>query len=297
MRKSQIVLRLMLRHFPAVTRKWLTNQIDVTVGDREVTIPVADDAGLRIVYWEDTWKTDVIRRLNPQRRGKFVDIGANVGETLLDLRSNDPDSPYVGFEPSASCVNYLRDLARVNGFRETSIVPVGLADRPTIHQLHTAPGVRYDGTATIIGDLRPDREFETAHVPCFAFDDIRASVGIDDISFMKIDVEGAELEVLSGMSTTLRTLKPTILCEVLFTDSKGSLEDAERRNSALMDMLKAADYEVWQLIKNSENTRVVDLRRVTGFESDYYSERTQDLCDYIFVPSVHSQAVRSTLLH
>jgi FkbM family methyltransferase len=296
MRRIQMVLRLSLRHFPVFTRKFLTNTVRISVGDREVAIPVADDAGVRIVYWEKSWKTDVIKRLAALNPGTFLDVGANVGETLLDFRSAHPTTEYVGFEPSSACVKYLRELIDVNDFMNSSIVPVGLAEKASIFALHTHSGVGYDGTATMLPTLRPGRKLDAFHVPVYPLDEIREGLGIHEISFIKIDVEGAELEAITGMQKCLREFTPVILCEVLFTDPKGNLAAAKERNARLMRLLTEMDYAVWQLQKDSANSRVTDVVEISEFASDYYSAKTKDLCDYLFVPKAAQARVRNALL-
>jgi len=296
MKKTQMILRLGLRHFPAFTRRFLANTIQISVGELTVKIPVDDDAGLRIVYWQKTWKSEVIKRLAGLKPGTFLDIGANVGETLLDLRHAHPSIAYVGFEPSSACVTYLRRLLKVNAFQHSSIVPIGLADKASIFSLHAGQGVDYDGTATILESYRPGRIFDIEHVPCYAYDEICAGLAINAICFVKIDVEGAELEVIHGMQQSLRTSTPVVLCEVLFTDPKGDLAAAAERNGRLMQLLSNMQYEVWQLQKSADDAEIVGAVHVSQFANAYYSGENRDLCDYLFVPIASSSATRKALL-
>ena len=48
-----------------------------------------------------------------------------------------------------------------------------------------------------------------------AFDDYVSDNKIDKIDFIKIDIEGAELQALMGMKEVLRKLKPVLLVEIL----------------------------------------------------------------------------------
>ena len=40
----------------------------------------------------------------------FIDVGVNVGQTLLKLKSISSEINYLGFEPNPNCVNYLKNL-------------------------------------------------------------------------------------------------------------------------------------------------------------------------------------------
>ena len=66
------------------------------------------------VFWLPSWKTDLIKRLVSPDDGAFIDVGANVGQTLLDILSSHPTAQYIGFEPNPSCVFYLQSLIKLN---------------------------------------------------------------------------------------------------------------------------------------------------------------------------------------
>jgi len=48
-------------------------------------------------------------------------------------------------------------------------------------------------------------------VPCFTFDEVRKSMKLETVNFIKIDVEGAELEAVTGMINSINECKPVIL--------------------------------------------------------------------------------------
>jgi hypothetical protein len=136
----------------------------------------------------------------------------------------------------------------------------------------------------VIPDLRPNRLFDVEIVPCFRFDDVNACLDFGKISFIKIDVEGAELEALIGMKASIEEWRPIILCEVLFTDRQASLIKSTQRKDTLMQVMVGMGYSVWQVIKSADLTRVIDARKCSTFASAYWSEENMDLCDYLFVP-------------
>ena len=54
--------------------------------------------------WAGSWKAIVFERLVQGSRPIFVDVGANIGQTLLEIFATHPDAGYVGFEPIPPCV-------------------------------------------------------------------------------------------------------------------------------------------------------------------------------------------------
>jgi FkbM family methyltransferase len=272
------------------------NRLQVDHEGPVVNIPLCVSTGFENSRWRPSWKTDVINRLVDENSGTFVDVGANIGQTLLDLLSSHPLTRYVGFEPNVSCVYYLKELVLSNSFGSCQVIPAGLSDASGCLQLFRHKGNPDDTCATIIRDLRPDRLYDVDVVPCFRFDDIHSGLDAGDIQFVKIDVEGAELETLVGMSNTLRLFRPIILCEVLFTDSKADIAAHKSRNYRLMQFLGEMNYQVRQLIKSPDDTRVVDALRVKKFASAFWTHENKDLCDYLFIPSEKEATVLHTLL-
>ena len=54
----------------------------------------------RKTYASEAWMTEVIRRLFELKSGAFIDVGVNLGQTLLKVAAADPSRAYVGFEPN-----------------------------------------------------------------------------------------------------------------------------------------------------------------------------------------------------
>ena len=133
------------------------------------------------------------------------------------------------------------------------------------------------------------------YIPCFRFDDLHQTIDIKKINFIKIDVEGAELETLIGMKASLQKFRPTILCEVLFTDKDGDLSATKLRNQKLMALLNELDFSVIQLIK-TEYGLVTDVKRIEEFSSGYWTIENMDDCDYLFVPKEKEHQVIGSLL-
>jgi FkbM family methyltransferase len=279
---DQSVLRLM----PYRLRKILNARVRVSLMGHKLVIPIgSNNEGLQNVFWTRSWKTEIIERLVDTGMGVFVDVGANVGQTLLDLHLTHPKTPYVGFEPNVTCANYLKDLIRSNAFQNYSIIPAGLADESKIVPLYRHKDSPTDLCATILSDLRPGRSYDVDFISCYKFDDIRQSLGQGNIGFVKIDVEGAELEVLIGMRMSLQEFRPLILCEVLFSDSKADPLCMKSRNDRLMQLLTPLRYAVLQLIKSADGAHIVEAKKIDTFPSAFWSVENKDLCDYLLVPS------------
>jgi FkbM family methyltransferase len=129
----------------------------------------------------------------------FLDVGVNIGQTLLKLKAINRDIKYIGFEPNSDCCFYTRRLSEINCLPNVQIVPCALSDGHGLATLYSDELGASD--ATIVKDLR-DREYvlPSQHVVRFSFDELSPSLVGEERAIVKIDVEGGELEVLSGMT-------------------------------------------------------------------------------------------------
>lgn len=66
----------------------------------------------------------------------FIDVGVNIGQTLLNVRSIDKDRNYIGFEPNPTCINYVMELIKINDFKNTTLIPFGIAGNDGVEVLH-----------------------------------------------------------------------------------------------------------------------------------------------------------------
>jgi hypothetical protein len=73
-----------------------------------------------------------------------------------------------------------------------------------------------DAAASIDSNYRPEGFYDhSIYVNCVQGDEIVKDMGIASVAIIKVDVEGAELEVLTGFTNTLQEHSPCIVFEVL----------------------------------------------------------------------------------
>jgi FkbM family methyltransferase len=158
----------------------------------------------------------VIAELLKQRDGAFVDIGVNIGQTLCKLLATGQKRRYIGFEPQIACCFYVDQFIRHNGIADAHVIPVALGEEAGVLELH-ADNDDVDESASL--DATGFRATMSATrkvlVPVLRGDVALAALRLDKIAILKIDVEGAELEVLRGLPDTLRLWRPPVMFEVL----------------------------------------------------------------------------------
>ena len=155
------------------------------------------------------------------------DIGANVGfYTLLFAELVRADGKVFAFEPFPENVGLLRRHVAINSYSNVRIIPsaVGNFDGET----GFVPGPNASmGHITSGGQVR---------VPCSRLDTLLAAGDIDTPDLIKIDVEGAEADVLRGAGAVLANHP------VIFLATHGELVHRE-----CLELLAAAGYSVTAL--------------------------------------------------
>ena len=160
-------------------------------------------------------------------------------------------------------------MIQANQWETATILASALAAEEGVIALYRHSGSITDSCATVHEDLRPGRKFDSNWVPCLRFDTVREKLNLNHIDLVKIDVEGAELEVIKGMEDTLNSIRPIVLCEVLFSASAATILTSTRRNEELMRRLTMSRYTVWQLLKSEDLKDVQSIRPVAEFPRDY----------------------------
>jgi FkbM family methyltransferase len=140
------------------------------------------------------------------RDGVAVDIGANFGVYTRELARIAREVH--AFEPSKSMANALRRTAPSN----VVVHEKALSDRAGEAALRTPQNA--DGPIYSLASLEPNpavtaEPFVSVDVPLARLD----SVLRENVSFVKIDVEGHELKVLEGAHGLLQRSKPIFLVE------------------------------------------------------------------------------------
>ena len=159
--------------------------------------------------WIGTYEVGRIRAFaNAVTQSDVVyDVGANVGiySLLASLRVGASGKVY-SFEPLERNLSYLRRHLILNNMQNCLIVETAVSNRDGTRPFSAAA---WD---TCMGRLSPDGETLISSITLDSC--IYGEKGLRPPDIIKIDVEGAEFEVLRGASRALIEFHPTIFLEI-----------------------------------------------------------------------------------
>jgi FkbM family methyltransferase len=142
----------------------------------------------------------------------FYDVGANLGFfSVLAGRLVGPTGRVYSFEPVPRNVASVRENARLNRMEQIEVFPIAVSDRTGVSDLLLSHHV---GGAALPEAGPPPDHSETALVATARLDDLLRDAKVRPPAVVKIDVEGAELQVLEGLRSILATQRPVVLLEV-----------------------------------------------------------------------------------
>lgn len=163
-----------------------------------------------------------------------IDIGCNHGTVLEDIVRTAPDGVHHAFEPVPSLA---ADLVR--RFPGVTVHQQALSDESTTAQFTHV--VDHDGYSGLSDRDLAGHQLEHFDVEVVRLDDV---IPADHrIDFIKIDVEGAELQALKGAERILREQHPPIWME--------HGEDASSH-------FGATSGDVWDLLCRDHGYRIMD---------------------------------------
>jgi FkbM family methyltransferase len=130
----------------------------------------------------------------------ILDIGSNIGASILYFRDRFPKAKIIGFEPHPETFSVLQK--NVEGLPSVSVLNCGLG---AANSRVSVPSEMINFGAFSTKGRQRSQSQERKMVDCDIrrLDDVLPELGIDQIDLIKIDCEGAEADVFAGLSSQI----------------------------------------------------------------------------------------------
>lgn len=195
-----------------------------------------------------------------------IDIGCHKGEVLDEMLKVAPRGLHFGFEPIPSMYQQLLQKYSNTSCRLYNIALSDVTGLTTF--THVVSNPAYSGLKQRKFD-RPNEVVEQIEVRTALLDDIIS----DDIivTLIKIDVEGAEYQVLKGAEKVIRKNNPVIIFEhgIGASDVYGTTPDR------IFDFFVALDYQV--------STMERYIKGLPSFDKAAFEEQFYKGINYYFI--------------
>ena len=265
----------MIRTLKRAVARRLNFTLGKTLNGRRFRIPMLGGLGGAMRRHHEPWMLQNLIQIESESDGCFVDVGVNLGQTLLAVKSIRSDWDYIGFEPNPYCVFYTMNLIELNALEGCSIFPFGIGETTGVMdlRLNSLTG----GEGSIVAGFRSESEYKRRiKVPILGAEFLPGELLEHKVGVLKVDVEGGELDVFRAMTPVLRKHQPLIISELLpiydATTEQGSFR--KERQDALTGILHDLGYCIIRLHLDGSRERLEEI--------EVHSDIA--LTNYLFVP-------------
>ncbi|MBL4581333.1 MAG: FkbM family methyltransferase [Gammaproteobacteria bacterium] len=167
-----------------------------------------------LFFLRDTMQ--LLRQSTNGSRQSFFDIGANIGQHSLFM-SLHADQVHA-FEPYCVVSQKLERHIELNEIGNIQLHKVGLSNQQEELDFY-APTGRNQGIGSFDAGTVSKGNKKLGKLALVRGDDYLAQNKLQDIALLKIDVEGFEKNVVTGLRETLEKSRPVIVVEVTYGNS------------------------------------------------------------------------------
>ncbi len=184
---------------------------------------------------------------------KVIDIGANIGATTLNLAKKvGANGKVFSFEPSPYNYQLASQNISLNNFDNIQLINQGLGNEKTTAFLYNV-NKNNRGMQRLLKDNGENNSYEKTAVQIDTLDSSMKNFSISAPSFIKIDVEGYEYNVLVGGSETILRYKPGLFIEL----DEDNLREQGNTAKELIELIIKFGYKIINAANGStvnENT-------------------------------------------
>ena len=159
-----------------------------------------------------SWEEELRNVFVLEKGMKFIDVGAHIGKyTIRAARMVGGEGRVVAVEPDKDNFEFLIKNIKLNDLE--NCIPLNVAAGSTDGEI-----ILFSGPNSAENSIKQDFGKGSSKVPVKAMDNILAENKIGDVDLIKVDVEGAEYEVVKGLEKTLNSKEPVLVIEALTRD-------------------------------------------------------------------------------
>lgn len=156
------------------------------------------------IGWDLQSEVHAALKIVPKVNPVIFDVGANVGMWTKLFLEKRPDAQIFLFEPDPACRAAIANL----GLPNARVITAAVGRRKETGVLYTPCPTHTTASLYPRKDTAAQNvTFSQIEVPIVCIDEVLEEFQIEVVDFMKMDIEGAELDALHGATSSLRAGK------------------------------------------------------------------------------------------
>lgn len=274
----------MLKLFFKVLKKLrLKNSINFfiprVINNTYLTIPVLGELGKGNLFPREVWMFQLLSKILCYKEGCFIDVGVNIGQTLIHFKTLKTDKLYIGFEPNPTCIFYTQQLINKNRWLNCTLIPCAIYHTNELTPINYY-SIGTDSMATLISDFREDRNVvKSEFISGYNSQVVDKILNNFEIACVKLDVEGFEYDVIIELQKQIITKRPFVISELLPPNTTNFSSQNSKINKTF-EFFDGIDYTSFRIIKNKKYG-IDKLQKV----DDPFEGLTRNTADHIFCPN------------
>ena len=169
-----------------------------------------------------------------------LDLGANIGVFAVYAAVTARSTRVFAYEPMDSFYELLQENVRLNGCSDAVT-----CSRQAVAGTAAERALYFDGPDLLFPTLvPPDRTASGARVGCVSLDRILSDHGLARVDLLKMDIEGAEYEVLYGAESCLDRIREIRM-------EYHAIDETDRNVEGLQRFLTASGFRITRLKASS----------------------------------------------
>ena len=193
----------------------LNLDLKLSINNRSFRVPINKSIGINNHRMDELWMMDLFSLLQLPNNTPLIDLGANIGQSLLKWKAYFPKNPYIGIEPLEKAYQYTSQLIEENKMQLCDILNCAITDIKGSQKLNLHFDDLTDRTASLVPGPFKIKSYQITE--CNTLADIFNKYPQYEFNncILKIDVEGSEAQVISSSYALIEKHKPFIILEII----------------------------------------------------------------------------------
>jgi len=241
----------------------------VEIEGRKMFLDAQDSLRLSIKGVYEEFETEIVKKII-KKGDVVVDIGANIGYyTLLFAKLVGNDGKVFAFEPEPTNFELLKKNSEINSYKNVTLIKKAVSNKTEKTMLHLSKDNK--GSHTLVNTKYDDGSIE---IESIRFDEYFKKYS-GKINFIKIDIEGSEVNAIKSMFSFLRKMEQI---KILVEFSPFMINKSGINPKTFLNLLTDLDFKTYELDGKKRRIVPVDEHKLLKQYTPKKENHTNLLC-------------------